>query len=58
MEHELMVSERLWLNSGTMYGTDGFMRINIACPRSRMLEGLERLKNYVNGLKRTAKTQS
>lgn len=49
MEQELLDTERLWLNSGTMYGTDGFMRINIACPRARMLEGLARLARYVNG---------
>lgn len=47
MERELLTEERLWLNCGTMYGTDGFMRINIACPRSVMLDGLERLRRYV-----------
>ena len=34
---------RVWVNPGDMYGTSGFLRINIACPRSRMLEGLRRL---------------
>jgi hypothetical protein len=32
--------------SGTMYGQEtgeGYIRINIACPRSRMVEGLERM---------------
>lgn len=48
MEQELLDTERLWLNSGAMYGADGFMRINIACPRSRMLEGLARLARYVD----------
>lgn len=47
LERQLLAKERLWLNSGTMYGTDGFMRINIACPRSVMLEGLDRLRNYI-----------
>lgn len=47
LEDELIDTERLWLNCGAMYGTDGFMRINIACPRAVMLEGLERLKRFV-----------
>ncbi len=38
----------VWLNPGTMYGPvsgEGYLRINIACPRSRLLEALERIKN-------------
>ncbi len=50
LEHQLLDSERLWLNSGNMYGTDGFMRINIACPRSVMLEGLRRFHHFVSHL--------
>lgn len=36
----------LWLNSGTMYGSagEGFVRMNIACPRAMLLEGCERMK--------------
>ena len=36
---------RVMVNSGTMYGSagEGFIRINIACPRSRMMEGLRRM---------------
>lgn len=35
----------LALNSGTMFGTggEGFMRMNVACPRSRLVEAMERL---------------
>lgn len=49
LEHELMEKAHVWLNSGSMYGKDGegFMRINIACPRSRLLEGLNRLKQIL-----------
>ncbi len=50
LEHRLLSTERLWLNSGTMYGKDGFMRINIACPRSVMLNGLTRLHRFVTTL--------
>ena len=37
----------LGLNDGTAFGTDGigFMRINIGCPRSMLLVGLQRLEN-------------
>lgn len=36
----------LFVNEGIEYGKmgEGFLRINIACPRSRMMDGLERLK--------------
>lgn len=50
LEERLLESERLWLNAGTMYGTDGFMRINIACPRAVMFEGLHRLHRFVRSL--------
>lgn len=42
----LKSQESLWLNEGSMYGTAGnsFVRINIACPRSTLTDGLERLK--------------
>ena len=52
LEEDLLKEENLWLNSGTMYRGDGFIRINIACPRSVMLEGLDRFRNY---LKKTFK---
>lgn len=50
LEHRLVSDAKLWLNAGTMYGAEGegFMRWNIACPRDRMLEGLERFRSFVN----------
>jgi len=44
----LLEEEKLWLNAGTMYGNsgEGFLRINIACPRVLLLEGLDRLKTF------------
>lgn len=43
----LLQKEKLWVNDGTMYGQagEGFIRINIACPRSLLTEGLNRLYN-------------
>ncbi len=41
----LLREQRLWLLPGTFYGDagEGFLRINIACPRSLLEEGLARL---------------
>lgn len=45
IERELLDKERVWINAGDMYGAEGemFIRINIACPRIRMEEGLRRI---------------
>ncbi|AZA84369.1 cystathionine beta-lyase [Chryseobacterium lactis] len=42
----LLTEGKVWLNSGMMYGEngEGFLRINIGCPRELLTEGLERLK--------------
>ena len=43
----LLREAKVMVNSGTMYGAqtgEGYIRLNIACPRVRMLEGLERIK--------------
>lgn len=39
----------LWLSAGENYGGNGnsFLRMNIACPRSRLMNGLERLKQGI-----------
>ena len=44
----------VWLNEGTMYGAagEGFMRINIACPRVRLLDGLGRIGKALTSLRR------
>lgn len=45
----LLSEERLWINPGTMYGKagEGFIRINIACPRKLLTDGLIKLKNGI-----------
>ncbi len=48
---DLLTRGKVWVNPGTMYGAEsgkGYIRINIACPRSRMMEGLERIKETIN----------
>lgn len=49
LEHLLIDNGKLWLNAGTMYGSggEGFMRWNIACPRSLLKKGLERFSHFV-----------
>ena len=32
----------VWVNAGVMYGSKGYVRINYACPRERLREGLDR----------------
>ena len=52
LEHRLVQEAKLWLNAGTMYGAEGegFMRWNIACPRSVMRKGLERFRDFCESL--------
>ncbi|WP_285009314.1 MalY/PatB family protein [Pedobacter faecalis] len=47
----LLEQEKLWINAGSMYGMggEGFLRINIACPRPLLEEGLDRLVRGVSG---------
>lgn len=49
LEKSLIENEKVWINTGGMYGLDGFIRINIACPPAILQEGLRRI---VRGLKR------
>lgn len=43
-EVENIAKERMkvWVNSGNMYAGEGYVRINYACPRERLKEGLDR----------------
>ena len=55
LEEKLIEDVSLWLNAGTMYGAhdgEGYMRWNIACPRSVLEEGLERFRRFVRNRKR------
>ena len=55
LEEKLIEDVSLWLNAGTMYGAhdgEGYMRWNIACPRTLLEEGLERFSRFVRNIKR------
>jgi cystathionine beta-lyase len=46
----LLHDAHVWVNPGTMYGPtsgEGYLRINIACPRSQLLEALNRIKQTI-----------
>lgn len=43
IQDSLVANEKVWINSGTMYGDGDFMRINLACPHSVFKEGISRV---------------
>ena len=43
---DILEKAKVWVNPGTMYGPQsgkGYLRINIACPRNRLLEALSHI---------------
>ena len=47
----LLTEARVWVNPGTMYGSEsgqGYVRLNIACPRATLMEGLRRISAFLN----------
>ncbi|HJE39209.1 MAG: cystathionine beta-lyase [Candidatus Amulumruptor caecigallinarius] len=46
----LQEQQRLMVNPGTMYGPggEGFIRLNIACPRTQLADGLERMARVLS----------
>ena len=50
LTQRLLKEGRVQVNSSTMYGCEGYIRLNIACPRSQMMEGLRRIKKVVDQL--------
>ncbi|MDE5552265.1 MAG: aminotransferase class I/II-fold pyridoxal phosphate-dependent enzyme, partial [Muribaculaceae bacterium] len=43
IEEILLRDNKVWVNAGEMYGRDGYIRLNIACPQSRLQEGVRRV---------------
>lgn len=50
LEERLIREAGVWVNCGEMYGSRGFIRLNIACPRARLREGLRRLVGFLKKL--------
>lgn len=54
LQQRLLNDGRVWVCPGTMYGPrtgEGYLRINIACPRSQLMEALTRIKDTITGQK-------
>ncbi len=51
IKEELLRHEKVWIHAGSNYGAagEGFIRLNIATPRQRLLEGMSRV---IAGIKR------
>ncbi len=49
VDRRIIHDAKLWLDSGEIFGESGkgFQRINVACPRSVLNEGLERLRGVI-----------
>ena len=49
LEERLVREARVWFNEGSMYGRagEGYLRINLACPRSTLAEALRRFADFV-----------
>jgi cystathionine beta-lyase len=52
LEQLLLMKARLVLNQGHTFGPggEGFVRMNVGCPRAMLEDGLNRLANAVRGL--------
>ncbi len=50
IEEELLRNYKVWVNAGAMYGTEGFIRINLATPRNVLAEGLDRVSRGLSAL--------
>lgn len=53
--HCLLTEGKVMLNSGTMYGEtagQNYLRLNLACPRATLMEGLHRIESVLSGYMR------
>ena len=44
----LLLNHKVWVSPGCMYAQEHYIRINMACPRATLLEGLNRIKEGLN----------
>lgn len=50
LEERMLKEASVWVNCGEMYGKGGYIRLNIACPRSVLAEGLARIADFFDRL--------
>ena len=48
-----LIDNGVWVNKGTMYDSscEGYIRINVACGRRQLLDGLKCIENFIDSLK-------
>lgn len=44
LEEKLLDEAKVWVNSGVMYGKDGYIRLNIACPHSLLEDAFSQME--------------
>lgn len=56
LQHALVHHGKVAIMSGEIYGEEGkrFIRMNVGCPQSKVMEGLDRLKKAIDYLERNA----
>ena len=56
----LLEEKKLWINEGTLYGANGenFIRMNFACPRQLLMEGLTILNVVLNNETATSRKRN
>ncbi len=48
VQEALVKKGKVAVMSGAVYGAKGFLRLNIACPESKLIDGLHRMKKALN----------
>jgi len=51
---QLLTKGHVWVNPGSMYGHEsgrGYIRVNIACPRQLLMEGMQRMAKVIHQYK-------
>lgn len=53
LSEKLLKEGKVWCTDGAVYGKngEGFLRINIACPRELLIEGLNRIRRTIDSIK-------
>jgi cystathionine beta-lyase len=54
LKHFLVYEAGIGLSDGILFGPEGegFQRMNVACPRSLVMQGMKQLKEAMNGEKK------
>jgi cystathionine beta-lyase len=53
LAHRLLHEAKVWVNAGTMYHEEGYLRLNLACPRTQLTEGLKRMAGWIESYRKS-----